>query len=81
MQYAPSEDREHQRNMLEVELNMTEGPVSKANGIGWSTPEQWRALNESLLEFGGVSTSVAPEDMFSDRILRSVYKDGQLIWP
>jgi ABC-type nitrate/sulfonate/bicarbonate transport system substrate-binding protein len=81
MQYAPSEDREHQRNMLEVELNMAEGPVSKANGIGWSTPDQWRALNESLLEFGGVSTSVPPEDMFSDRILRSVYKDGQLIWP
>jgi ABC-type nitrate/sulfonate/bicarbonate transport system substrate-binding protein len=81
MQYAPNEDREHQRNMLEVELSMADGPVSRANGLGWSTPEQWQALNDSLLEFGGLKESVPANTVFSDRIVRSVYKNGQLVWP
>ena len=33
MQYAPGDDREHQRNMLEVELNM-DMLVSRTNGLG-----------------------------------------------
>ena len=81
MQNAPNEDREHQRNMLEVELNMADGPVSRANGTGWATYEQWQALQNALIEFGGLKSPVAPDAVFSDRILRSVYRNGQLIWP
>jgi ABC-type nitrate/sulfonate/bicarbonate transport system substrate-binding protein len=81
MQHAPNEDRQHQRNMLEVELNMADGPVSRANGLGWATHEQWQALQDALIEFGGLKAPVAPEDVFSDRILRSVYSNGKLIWP
>jgi ABC-type nitrate/sulfonate/bicarbonate transport system substrate-binding protein len=81
MQYAPNEDRAHQRNMLEVELNMADGPVSRANGMGWATHEQWQALQSSLMEFGGLKSPVAAEAVFSDSILRSVYRNGQLIWP
>jgi ABC-type nitrate/sulfonate/bicarbonate transport system substrate-binding protein len=81
MQHAPNEDREHQRNMLEVELNMADGPVSRANGMGWATHEQWQALHDSLIEFGGLKAPVEPQAVFNDRILRSIYSNGKLIWP
>jgi ABC-type nitrate/sulfonate/bicarbonate transport system substrate-binding protein len=81
MQYAPNEDREHQRAMLEVELNMADGPVSRANGFGWATHEQWQSLHDSLLEFGGLSAPVDAESVYTDRIVRSIYRNGQLIWP
>ncbi len=81
MQYAPQEDRDHQLAMLRVELDMAESAVTRVNGIGWSTREQWQALNDSLVAFGGLKTSVDVGTAFSDRILRTAYREGQLTWP
>lgn len=81
MQFAPNEDREHQRAMLEVELAMTDGPVSRANGTGWATREQWQALHDSLLEFGGLKAPVDVDAVYTDRIVRAIYRNGQLNWP
>lgn len=81
MQFAPAEEREHQLAMLKVELDMAEGPVSRQLGVGWSTPEQWQAFHDSLLAHGGISKSVNVNTAFTDRILKAIYKDGQLVWP
>ncbi|MFN0074196.1 MAG: ABC transporter substrate-binding protein [Chloroflexota bacterium] len=81
MQFAPNEDRSHQRAMLEVELSMADGPVPAAHGFGWATREQWQALHDSLLEFGGLKAAVDVDSVYSDRIVRTIYRNGQLIWP
>jgi ABC-type nitrate/sulfonate/bicarbonate transport system substrate-binding protein len=81
MQFAPDEERDHQLAMLKVELDMADGPVSNQFGVGWSTPEQWQAFHDSLLAYGGLSKAVNVNTAFTDRILKSVYKDGRLVWP
>jgi ABC-type nitrate/sulfonate/bicarbonate transport system substrate-binding protein len=81
MQFAPSEEREHQLAMLLVELDMADGPVSRQLGVGWSTPEQWQAFHDSLLAHGGLSKPVSVDTVFTDRVLKAIYKDGQLLWP
>jgi ABC-type nitrate/sulfonate/bicarbonate transport system substrate-binding protein len=81
MQFAPEEDRAHQLSMLKIELDMADGPVSREHGIGWSTAEQWQAFHDSLLTYGGISRSVDVSTVYSNRILESVYQNGQLVWP
>lgn len=81
MQQAPQEDRAHQLAMLKAELEMADGPVTRAYGLGWATHQQWQAFHDSLLAFGGVSNAVDVDSVFSDRILRSVYTNGTLVWP
>lgn len=81
MEYAPNEDREHQLEMLRVELDMADGPVAREKGIGWATPEQWQAFHDSLLAHGGVSRAVDVRTVFTDRILQGAYRNGQLVWP
>jgi ABC-type nitrate/sulfonate/bicarbonate transport system substrate-binding protein len=81
MQYAPDEDRSHQLAMLRVELDMADGAVSRANGVGWATHDQWQAFHDTLLAFGGLKAPVNVDEAFTDRILRAVYHDGQLQWP
>ena len=78
MQFAPNEDRAHQLAMLKVELDMAEGPVTRAHGLGWATADQWQAFHDSLLAHGGLTNAVPVEQVFSDRILRAVYRDGRL---
>jgi ABC-type nitrate/sulfonate/bicarbonate transport system substrate-binding protein len=81
MQYAPNEDRAHQLAMLKVELDMAESPVTRANGIGWATRDQWQALHDSLLAYEGLKTPVDVGTVFTDRILQGIYQNGQLVWP
>jgi ABC-type nitrate/sulfonate/bicarbonate transport system substrate-binding protein len=81
MEYAPNEDREHQLQMLRVELDMADGPVSREKGVGWSTPQQWQSFHDSLLAYGGVTRAVDVNTVFTDKILQRVYRNGQLVWP
>lgn len=81
MEFAPSEEREHQLAMLRVELDMADGPVSLEKGVGWATMQQWQAFHDSLLAHGGVSKPVDVKTVFTDRILQNVYRNGQLVWP
>lgn len=78
MQVAPNEDRAHQLAMLRVELDMADGPVARAHGVGWATPEQWQALHDSLIQFDGLQAPVDVGTVFTDRILRAIYRDGTL---
>ncbi|MBM3933804.1 MAG: ABC transporter substrate-binding protein [SAR202 cluster bacterium] len=51
MKYAPEEDRDHQRFMLQAEMADAFGPVTGAHGFGWMTDEQWKVLHEQLVQF------------------------------
>jgi ABC-type nitrate/sulfonate/bicarbonate transport system substrate-binding protein len=81
MEFAPTEERDHQLSMMKVELDMADGPVSRQFGVGWSTPEQWQSFHDTLLAYGGLNKPVNVSTAFTDRILQSVYKDGALVWP
>jgi ABC-type nitrate/sulfonate/bicarbonate transport system substrate-binding protein len=54
MQYAPQEDPEHQRYMLDTELEMAKAGEAEENGIGFQAEEQWQALHDYLIEYGGL---------------------------
>jgi putative hydroxymethylpyrimidine transport system substrate-binding protein len=81
MRYAPQEQRPHQIAMLISELEMAAGPIVERLGLGWTTREQWQALQDSLLQYGGVERSVDVGTAFTDQILRRVYRDRTLVWP
>ncbi len=81
LQFAPKENREHQRFMLRQELRDAQGPVTEANGLGWMTEAQWRALHRSLVEHEALAKPVDPASAFTDRFLREIYEDGKLLWP
>lgn len=66
MQYAPQEDPEHQRFMLDTELEMAKAGDPEA--FGAQTPEQWQALADYLVQYGGLPTEI--EDV--SRVFREV---------
>ena len=81
LKYAPNEDREHQRFMLETELADAVSGLTQANGLGWMTDAQWKSLYDMLLEFDALPNPFDYRTAFSDRFLREVYEDGALRWP
>jgi ABC-type nitrate/sulfonate/bicarbonate transport system substrate-binding protein len=81
MRYAPQESRSHQAYMLRTELEMAAGPITQRHGPGWSTEDQWQALHDSLLKYGGLAAPTDVKLAFSDAVLQRVYRDGKLQWP
>jgi ABC-type nitrate/sulfonate/bicarbonate transport system substrate-binding protein len=51
MEYAPQEDREHQRYMLETELAMAKVGQFERYGFGGQALDQWQALHDFLVEY------------------------------
>lgn len=83
LQYAPQEDREHMRFMMDTELDAAEGEVAEENGLGAMTEKQWQDLHDFLVQYGGIPgplddvTSVyTPE--FADLARDDA---GKLVWP
>jgi ABC-type nitrate/sulfonate/bicarbonate transport system substrate-binding protein len=81
MKYAPQEEREHQRFMLNAELDRAQTPQTRANGLGWQTREQWQALADLLLEHKVIEQPVDVSRLFTDEFLKATYREGSLIWP
>ena len=77
LQYASQEDRDHMRFMMDTELDAAQSDFTEANGIGWMTAAQWRALHDYLVEFGGIP---APLDdisvTYDDQFVKEVYEGG-----
>ena len=82
LKYAPQEDPEHQRFMLDTELAAAESDLTAENGLGWMTGEQWQALHDFLVQYEALPAPLAdPTAAFRDEFLRQVYRDGELVWP
>jgi ABC-type nitrate/sulfonate/bicarbonate transport system substrate-binding protein len=82
MKFAPQEDREHQRFMLNTEFDrgaLTD--LSRRNGIGWQTREQWQALHDALIEFKTIEKAVDVSRIYDDSLLKQAYSNGRVIWP
>lgn len=81
LKYAPREDREHQRYMLETELADARSELTDRYGIGWMTEEQWREFARLLERYRALPKPVDPRTAYDDRFLKEIYRDGELIWP
>ncbi len=81
LEYAPGQDRDHQRFMLVTELEDARSDLTDLNGIGWMNDQQWMALYDYLLEFEVLPNQFDYKDAFTDRFLREVYNEGELNWP
>jgi ABC-type nitrate/sulfonate/bicarbonate transport system substrate-binding protein len=82
LKYAPEEQREHQRFMLDTELAAALTGAAQQNGIGWMTAEQWQALYDKLQRYQALSGPLADlSAAYSDQALRNIYQDGRLQWP
>jgi ABC-type nitrate/sulfonate/bicarbonate transport system substrate-binding protein len=82
MEYAPQEDAEHQRFMLDTELAAAQDDLTDENGIGWMTPKQWQDLHDYLVEFGGIPGPLDDVSLtYDDHLIQQAYKDGELVWP
>ena len=80
LKYAPDEDAEHQRFMLDAEIVDAVSPLTDSNGLGWMDDSQWKALYEQLVAHDGLS-AFDYRSAYDDRFLREVYEKGQLKWP
>lgn len=54
LEYAPTEDPEHQRFMLDIELAMAKEGIAEQFGIGYQTMEQWQALYDYLRQYDAI---------------------------
>jgi ABC-type nitrate/sulfonate/bicarbonate transport system substrate-binding protein len=79
LRYAPQEQREHQRYMLDVELESAQSDITRQNGIGWMTEQQWSALQDSLVEYNAIDRPVDVRKVFTTEYLSQVYKDGPIL--
>jgi ABC-type nitrate/sulfonate/bicarbonate transport system substrate-binding protein len=76
LQYAPEEDREHMRFMMETELAAAQSPLTEENGIGWMTPEQWQALHDFLVEYEGIPAPLDDVSIaYDDSFIQQVYEE------
>jgi ABC-type nitrate/sulfonate/bicarbonate transport system substrate-binding protein len=81
LKYAPQEEREHQRFMLNAELERAQTAQTETNGIGWQTREQWQALADLLRTHGVIDAPLDVSRVYTDVFLRETYRGGQLVWP
>jgi ABC-type nitrate/sulfonate/bicarbonate transport system substrate-binding protein len=81
LKYAPQEDPEHQRFMLDTEIEGAYSRVATENGLGWQTAEQWQDLADTLLEFQALAKTVDVNQAFTDDFVQRIYENGELVWP
>ena len=81
MVYAPDAERDHQRFMLQTELEDAVSALTREHGLGWMTDDQWKALYEQLLAFEALPQPFDHQTAYTDRFLRAVYDGDELRWP
>ena len=77
MKYAPQENRDQQKFMLETEL----ARAKSDNGFGSQTRAQWQGLNDTLEEFGVLEKKADVSKVFSEQFPSSIMRNGKVIWP
>ncbi len=81
LEFAPQEDREHQRFMLRQEISDAQSPVTDANGLGFMTGEQWQVFYDTLLKHEALARPFDPRSAYTTRFLQDIYDGDELQWP
>jgi ABC-type nitrate/sulfonate/bicarbonate transport system substrate-binding protein len=81
MEYAPDEDRDHMRFMLEAEQADAVSAVTREHGLGWMTRQQWQEFHDLLVRYQALARELDVEQAFAAQFLEAAYQDGRLVWP
>lgn len=77
LEFAPEEDPEHQRYMLDTELEMARNPGADVDLPGWQTWEQWQRLHDFMVRYSALSSPLPDvNDAFTDEFVQKVYEGG-----
>jgi ABC-type nitrate/sulfonate/bicarbonate transport system substrate-binding protein len=77
MKYAPQEQREHQRYMLDTELEAAHAGEGQTHAIGWQTQDQWQKLHDFLVKYNGLPHAINDiSAVFTDRFLKEISAGG-----
>ncbi|MCH7836183.1 MAG: ABC transporter substrate-binding protein [Chloroflexi bacterium] len=82
LRFATQEDPNHMRFMMNTELDASLSDLTDEFGAGWMTGDQWQALHDYLVEFGGIPAPLADVSVtYDDGFVQQAYEDGELVWP
>ena len=70
----PPPDLVHERFILDTELANAQSDLTRANGVGWFTQQQFRALTDVLLEYGALDNDVDLEAALDRSFLEEVHQ-------
>ena len=81
LKYAPEENPEHQRYMLDTELADAVSPLTDTRGLGQMSPDQWQALYDHLTAHEALPKPFDYNDAFTTDHLNAIYDGNTLKWP
>ncbi len=70
----PPPDLVHERFILDTELENAVSDLTRANGVGWFTQQQFRALTDVLLEYGALENDIDVERAIDRSFLEAVHR-------
>ena len=70
----PEPDLIHERFILDTEIENALSDLTRANGVGWFTQQQFRALTDVLLEYGALDNDVDLEAALDRSFLEAVHQ-------
>ena len=76
LEFAPLENREHQRFMLRQELANAQSDLTAERGVGTMTAAQWQALHDHLNSFDALSAPVDAGSVFDARFVEAAHDGG-----
>ena len=70
----PAPDLVHERFILDTEIENALSDLTRANGVGWFTIQQFRALTDVLLEYGALDQDVDLEAALDRSALEAAHR-------
>ncbi len=70
----PPPDLIHERFILDTEIRNALSDLTRANGVGWFTQQQFRALTDVLLEYGALDADIDLERALDRSFLEDVHR-------
>lgn len=70
----PPPDLVHERFILDTEIKNALSDLTRANGVGWFTQQQFRALTDVLLEYGALENDIDLEAALDRSFLEEIHQ-------
>jgi ABC-type nitrate/sulfonate/bicarbonate transport system substrate-binding protein len=70
----PPPDLVHERFILDTEITNALSDLTRANGVGWFTQQQFRALTDVLLEYGALENDIDLEAALDRSFLEKIHQ-------
>ncbi len=70
----PPPDLIHERFILDTEIENALSDLTRANGVGWFTQQQFRALTQVLLEYGALENEIDVDAAIDRSFLEEIHR-------